>query len=506
MLKPPHSWTKIRKALAETGSRVIGIGRRPTAQSIVEIDKEIADLLTESKKITDLATAEKRDPTEAELTRLESILDEDDGEIEALKAERDKAAKILALKKQQTRSMQDMERNRYSGLISKDEEDDEDEDEEGDNEDDDDKDEPKMKKGKSARARSTVIFRAQDGRKVRSLGVADPFCARAQRRSDDGRPRYSLGEMVAAHLGVCPLDGIKGSTVWEGSDGTGGYLTGVETFGTVIDMARAATVAFAAGAQIIPMNESELILVQQLTDPTPAWTPELGAVTGSAPTFGRIRLVPKKLACIVPVSIEILEDAQNAAQLIQSAITNAMALELDRAILSGTGTAEQPLGIRNVAAVNEHTIVSAPADDYSDLETAIEKIRLANYVGEDSALSWIRHPRDASQYNRLQDTLLQPLQPTPGAASLRKFQTTSLPINLGGGAASEMIIGDMSQVVVGMRTNATVRFLPAGTITSGGESLNAATQFATLIAVHMRADVAVIRPQWLTVIDGVTWS
>lgn len=463
MLHRTHSWKVIRQLAKRAGVRVI-CGPFGFDEQIVAVKDKAADLLAEAQAILDLCKAEDRDANEEETARFDEIMDEETGLHAQAKAE------IAKLEKRQAAMDRLAQAQRPQG---------------------------------ESNPNATVSFRDSSGRVVNALGLNDAFCP--TRHSEGERPRCTLGEAIYSQLTGNAVAGIQGS-VWTGSSGAD-YLTGSQMFGDVFDLARPETVSFAGGAQAIPMTESKLTIVQQLSDPAVHWTPELGRVPSSSLSFGRITLEPKKLACIVPVSIEIIEDAVNAPQLIQSAIVNRMAVALDQAILSGSGSAEEPLGIRNQAGVNTHTIVDAPAGDYLDLESAIELIRANDYPGETSGLSWVMNPRDASQYGRLQASDLQPLRPTPGAAALRQFQTTSLPTDLGSGSASEMIVGDLSQVIVGVRTGASVRFLPAGSVNDGsGNTINAASDFAVLIAVHLRVDVAVIRPSWITVVNGVDWS
>ena len=68
-----------------------------------------------------------------------------------------------------------------------------------------------------------------------------------------------------------------------------------------------------------------------------------------------------------------------------------------------------------------------------------------------------------------------------------------------------MVVGDVSQVYVGMRTSG-IRFqiFDAGEVKDqNGDSINAVSQMAKIIRVYLRADVATIRPTWLTKITGV---
>ena len=84
----------------------------------------------------------------------------------------------------------------------------------------------------------------------------------------------------------------------------------------------------------------------------------------------------------------MLEDASNAASVIESALAASMAQKLDAAGLVGTGAASEPLGIRNHTGINTIGSVGTPAD-YSDISLAVGDIMAANYAGQVEGLSWI---------------------------------------------------------------------------------------------------------------------
>lgn len=86
-----------------------------------------------------------------------------------------------------------------------------------------------------------------------------------------------------------------------------------------------------------------------------------------------------------------------------------------------------------------------------DFSTAVELVRTAN--GEPVAA--IYHPRTAGALDRLEDTTGQPLQPPESFRALRRFTTTASPINQVQGSAtnaSDAIVGDFSQLLIGVRT------------------------------------------------------
>ena len=239
------------------------------------------------------------------------------------------------------------------------------------------------------------------------------------------------------------------------------------------------------------------------SDPTAHWRHETIAVPASGVTFSAINLVPKTLAVVVPLSVEFLEDAPNLPSLLENVIASAFALKIDRAGLYGIGAAAQPWGVLNWPGTNEIPTVGTPSD-YSDVSQAITKIYEANFPGDPSSLAWIASPRDLGTYDALVSSSDdQPLQPTPWASKLQKYSTTSLEAAAG---ATSMVIGDFSQVLFAMRSNGiTFEVLREGTVKDvDATEWNATSQLLVHLRAYMRLDTAVIKPQFLTKLTGVT--
>jgi HK97 family phage major capsid protein len=289
-----------------------------------------------------------------------------------------------------------------------------------------------------------------------------------------------------------------------GSDTGGGYLANPTLSTMIVDLARANSVAMQAGAQTVPMKSSELRLARITGDPTLTWRQETGAVTLSKSTFGMYTLRPKTLSAMVPASLELLEDAPNAGQIISDALTKAMAVELDRAILEGSGAGAEPIGIVNTSGVNSQTSVGTPTD-YSDMTTAVKNVLNSNFNGNISDLAWTMNPVIGATYDGLVTGISgdsTPLRPTPWVSQLQRFYTTSHAVS---GSDYNMIAGYFPEVLVGMRTNGVVLDLldEATGTDEDGDSWNAATQFMRFIRARMRVDVIVMRPSFFSVLSGV---
>lgn len=293
------------------------------------------------------------------------------------------------------------------------------------------------------------------------------------------------------------------------SDASGGYLLSPEYSGLVVDLARSASVCMRAGGLTLPMNTSEMTVTTVTGDATPVWRAETQAITASSMTFGRINLKAKVLAVLVPISIELLEDSANAGPVIEQAIAAALGQKLDLAGLYGSGAGAEPLGIKYASGTNSVTSVGTPtagASTWAKPLTGIKNILDANFPGQTSELAWIQNPRDFTNWNGLSDSTYQPLQAPKIIADMQNFTTTALPKTEGGGAESSAIIGHFPSLLFGMRTSGVVmQILDSGSaVDDAGETWNATSQMMRFIRVYLRADVALLRPSWFSVLSGIT--
>ena len=343
-----------------------------------------------------------------------------------------------------------------------------------------------------------VMFRDQDGRDVRAYAHNEPM--------GEYEP-LDAGKLLYAQL-TGRFDMLEPHEIVAMGAGSGdGYILTPSYSQRVIDLARSASVVMRAGAVSVNMLNEDLNLLKLTSDPTAQWRYPGNPITATSMTFGMLRLTARTLGVVVPVNIEWLEDSRNGQAVIVNAIQAAMGLALDRAALLGLGAAAEPRGIVNEPNVNAITGVGTPTS-YAKMSQAVGDILNANYPGDIGNLAWIMHPRDGEVLDQLQDLNNNPLPMTPWVQKLKQFHTTSLPSTDGGGGnESTQIIGDFSQVVIGIRKRITIRVLDSGTVTdSAGVVHNAASELKRLIVCYLRADTGVLRPTWMTKLTGVTAS
>jgi len=113
-------------------------------------------------------------------------------------------------------------------------------------------------------------------------------------------------------------------------------------------------------------------------------------------------------------------------------------------------------------------------------------------------------PRTAGSLDRLKEgTTLGPLQPPPSFQALQKFVTNQIPITQTQGtssAASSAFVGDYKNIVLGMRKQLTIDVAASGV---GSGSVDVFSSVEALIRGYLRIDVAVLRENHFTWINGI---
>lgn len=276
----------------------------------------------------------------------------------------------------------------------------------------------------------------------------------------------------------------------EGSDSAGGYTVPTVLAARLIDRLRAKSVVFKAGAQTMPLTSDHHVIARVASDPAPAWRMENAAIAESEPTFDAIQLVPRSLAVMVKVSRELLEDSVNLETALPEIMAAAMAVELDRVALLGTGTAPQPRGIASPSGLTASGFAGGDLD-YAALVKARTALRSVNHdMG-----AMILHARDEGTIAGLTDSTGQPLNIPPALANIPMLTTTAIPVDGGAGGDESMVLaGDFTKLLIGIRS--------AIRIEVSREVFAANHQYA--FVAHLRADIAAEHNAAFTKLEGVT--
>lgn len=267
----------------------------------------------------------------------------------------------------------------------------------------------------------------------------------------------SLGDLVrgAAIPGSASIE-VR-NALGESTGPGGGFAVGEALSATIIDRLRAKAVSAEAGARFLPMPTSRLNIARLATDPTASWKAENASVNESLPTFERISLDAKTLTTVIRFSRELAEDASNFDATLTNALTHAFALELDRAALFGDATAGQPLGLFNLGITEVDLGTNgAQISGYDTFLDALYELENAN-AAEPTAV--IMAPRTKRTVNKMKDGEGLYLARPEAIKDLPFLVTTSVPVNQTHGTAttaSSIIVGDFTQMLLGIRTELTL--------------------------------------------------
>jgi HK97 family phage major capsid protein len=338
-----------------------------------------------------------------------------------------------------------------------------------------------------------------DGNVIRALTKADRLVDTLPHRVARGdEPPPSMGRILrGAILGDWTRATRIERAMGEGVLAQGGYAVPAELSALWLDNARSASVCMQAGAITIPMNTSSLRIVRIDGDPTVYFRQEHQPITESDLVFAGVDLKARTAGILCRVSVELLEDSPIANQAIETAMSGAMGLAFDQAMLAGNGNvaapADNPTGLLYAAGVNEIAAVGTPTD-YGDFIDGYVTVLNAN--GTPNA--WVLGPTTAGSLWKTATGLTgdksQLEVPVP-LDELPRFMTTSLNDQKAAGQSAS-IIGDFSMLGLGLRTGLTLE--------ASRTAADTMSKVEVLIRLYARIDVAILRPKFFTRLLGIT--
>ncbi|HWF31128.1 MAG TPA: phage major capsid protein [Solirubrobacteraceae bacterium] len=320
---------------------------------------------------------------------------------------------------------------------------------------------------------------------------------RSEYTDSDARD-FSIGRAVRGLVTSDWTDAdLEKRALAEGAGGTGGYAVPSPLATYTIDLIRNAARVVEAGATTVPM-ESETLTVPRLSAPPSAeWHVENEPLGESDPAFDRVTMKAHTVAVMTKISMELFEDiSASASDRISNSLIQAIALELDRVALRGSGTGAEPLGLRNQEGIELRSMGTngGKLTNWAALIAAVGALKGRNIM----PTGIIESSRTAETLAGLTDTLGQPLMAPSYVSDIPVYETNQVPNNTKQGtsnAASEIYLGRWSDLLIGVRPSIGIRL----------RQLN--ERFADNLQIGLiawlRADIAVAHPQSFNVITGV---
>ncbi len=234
---------------------------------------------------------------------------------------------------------------------------------------------------------------------------------------------------------------------------------------------------------------------------TAAFYNELQAITPSDPTFVSLTATPRKLAALVQMSNEVIDDSDpSIVDLINTHIAGILALRLDLAAFEGSGTAPEIRGIKNTSGITVQSMGTngTALTNLDPIADAIATLEANNAT----ASAIVMPPRTWNAIRKLKDTTNAPLLGDGATATATSLY--GVPVYISGQlstaetqgtatTASSIYVYDASQIVVVRRNDASIEL----------DRSRLFNQDASEMRGTLRADVLVPNPTAVVRIAGV---
>lgn len=220
--------------------------------------------------------------------------------------------------------------------------------------------------------------------------LANPKDARAQeaaafemevsRAAATKQTKEVRGILVPIDVLRAPIIPMSQRDLTKGVSTAGGHLVGTDLLaGSFIDLLRNKMVLQRLGITTLNGLVGNIALSRQTSGATAYWVAESGNVTESQQAFDQVTLSPKTIGALTDVSRKLLiQSSVDVENLVKRDLATQIAIELDRVGLYGSGSANQPLGIKDTTGINTK-------DFGADAPTWAEIVALETLVADDNA-------------------------------------------------------------------------------------------------------------------------
>jgi HK97 family phage major capsid protein len=199
---------------------------------------------------------------------------------------------------------------------------------------------------------------------------------------------YTAGQFYMALIGKpaakqwCREHGIMNATMIESTDSLGGVLVPETTSSMIIDLVEERGV-FRRESNVVPMAGDTHNEPRVASGLTAYFVSEGSAITSSNLTFDSVKLVARTLAALVPISIQLSDDAiANVGDKVTQKIAYAFADKEDECGFNGTGSSTYGgvVGlISAIAAGSKYTAITGNTAfstlDLDDFEAMVGKLK-----------------------------------------------------------------------------------------------------------------------------------
>ena len=285
-------------------------------------------------------------------------------------------------------------------------------------------------------------------------------------------------------------------TLNAGTPSDGGFTVPLAFSGEYIDALVANTLIDKLNIRRVPLIHGNLSIPRMDTTSSVSWVGETSTGGVTQPVFGEVNMRAKKLKAITAISNTLLnESGVNLEGWIAEDLMRKTKITLDDAMINGSGSQYQPLGLKNNANIQTLSAsalaLTTPNDMVALLQQAnvrLENVHwLLNPIGE----SWIRNKAFTSGPFAWSDEMAR-------TGKLRGFDfhsSSTIGYDSSGTPTADFWVGDFAEMMFGIARDITIEISKEGSFQSGGQTVSAFDQDLTLIRMITECDFACRQPK-----------
>ncbi|MHC1718491.1 MAG: phage major capsid protein [Acidaminococcaceae bacterium] len=287
-----------------------------------------------------------------------------------------------------------------------------------------------------------------------------------------------------------PDDKILRSSMSTAS-GSGGALIPANLYNEIIPLLRQVGVIRGLGAREIPISNGNMTIPKATGAANFTWIGEKAPIVASAPSLGNVSFAAKKMAGLIPVPTELLEDSSIAADAyVRDELVNGAAEAEDVTMIYGSGTSFTPKGLKTLCLAQAATIDGLISEEVVvNLMTKVLSSKLNN-----PKLGWmlpgilwgaLYQLRDATGRSIFKDEMKD------GKLLGAPFKVNNnITINADANKTTDIWLGDFNNLLIGAAKGVSISMSTEASYKDGDETLSAFQNDMTLMRVLVREDFA----------------
>lgn len=296
----------------------------------------------------------------------------------------------------------------------------------------------------------------------------------------------------------------------------GGVLVPTNMSSEVIELLRPKSVVRKMGTRSLSLNNGNMTIPRLKGGAVVGYIGSDSDVPATEQQFDDLKLSGKKLAALVPISNDLLANADaNTSAIVVGDLTSAMAAREDKAFLRDDGTSNTPKGLRHWALTANIFAPTSATPTLAEVDADLNKMlfRLENANANMTSVGWVMNPRSFRFLASIRDGNGNKAYPELDNGFLKGYQvafTTQIPANLTVGSdanGSEIYLADFGDCFIGEDAELTIDYSKEATYKDSSNNIISAFQRdQTLIRVIAKNDFGPRHVESIVVLKDVQWG